>query len=124
MKAARLSWITASWGYYLGVKGGSVGIVVNLLGQATVRFKERDKPPTTLQHLQHAEEAVRWAEEWLGREHGEAAGMADKSARWRKGDASPAQLQFARRLGIQVPEGATKGHVSALIDQKLARRGA
>lgn len=43
-----------------------------------------------------------------------------KSASWRKGQATAAQVSKARQMGIVVPEDATKGEVSELIDSVVA----
>lgn len=45
-----------------------------------------------------------------------------KSASWRRTDPSEAQLRHARGLGLEIPEGAKKGDVAALIDQRYASR--
>jgi len=58
------------------------------------------------------EAAMTWAEaeaEEVG------AVLAQKSARWRKGPATDAQLRMARQYGAVIPAGATKGDVSDLI---------
>ncbi|MGH2947300.1 MAG: DEAD/DEAH box helicase [Solirubrobacteraceae bacterium] len=41
--------------------------------------------------------------------------LADASARWRRAPISDAQADLLRRLGIQAPDGATKGDASDLI---------
>lgn len=119
---AKAAWLTAPWGYHLGLPEGSLGIVVDLLGQATVRFKARGEQPETLERFPDAEQAVRWAEHWLGVEHADSARLVERGARWRKDPPSERQLELARKLRILLPEGATRGHVSALIDQRLAKR--
>jgi superfamily II DNA or RNA helicase len=45
-----------------------------------------------------------------------------RQARWRMGQPSPKQLGLCRRLGIQVPRGATAGDVADLIDQDRVGR--
>jgi superfamily II DNA or RNA helicase len=45
--------------------------------------------------------------------------ITDREATWRDGSASDAQRAFARKLGIKVLPGWTKGEVAAAIDQKL-----
>jgi len=46
----------------------------------------------------------------------------NKSASWRKTKPSDKQLALCKSRGIQVPEGASKGDVSALIDGQFASR--
>jgi len=63
------------------------------------------------------ETAMAWAEaeaEELG------AYLARRGARWRKGEASEAQLNYARALGCVVPEGANKGLVGEMISKAKA----
>ena len=63
--------------------------------------------------------AMAWAEaeaEEMG------AYLARKGARWRKGAATEAQLNFARSLGCTVPEGANKGLVGDMISKAKATR--
>lgn len=43
-----------------------------------------------------------------------------KSARWRKGDASTAMIEYARSLGIIVPEKPRAGDLSCIIEVKRA----
>lgn len=50
-----------------------------------------------------------------------AAFSTSRSARWRKGKPSPAQLDFARSLGIEVGV-MSRGELSAAIDVRIASR--
>lgn len=133
---ARYTWLTASWGYYLAVPperghadgtpgrpGGQLGVVVNQLGQGTVRWKLRGEAPVTLERAETVEGAIRWAEEWVDTEHGHARAIVDGAAPWRKRPASEAQIGLLRRLRVPVREGLTAGQASALIEQAMAQRG-
>lgn len=53
-----------------------------------------------------AEDHVRRAGAWA---------LVDPSARWRKAPMTPAQVGMLDRLGVEIPEGATKGAASDLI---------
>lgn len=59
----------------------------------------------------------------IAQDYAEPSPLTDRNASWRTSEAPAtyAQIQFARRLGIMVPEGATKPQVSALIDEALLR---
>jgi len=48
--------------------------------------------------------------------------LADASARWRRAPMSDAQARLLRRLGIQAPDGATKGDASDLIARAQGAR--
>lgn len=48
--------------------------------------------------------------------------LVDKQRGWRKTRPSQAQLDLAVRLGVTVPEGASKGEVASLIDAVFASR--
>ena len=47
--------------------------------------------------------------------------LADSSARWRRAPMNDAQARRLRRLGVAVPERATKGQASDLITLAEAR---
>jgi superfamily II DNA or RNA helicase len=69
------------------------------------------------------EMALSWAEEEATERGGHGAlTLTRKSSRWRKEPASAGQLNFARNLGIKLPEGATKGQASEAIDTTMAGR--
>jgi superfamily II DNA or RNA helicase len=46
----------------------------------------------------------------------------EKGRRWRSGRPSAAQLAMAGRLGLDVPEGATKGQLSEMISRQFASK--
>ena len=48
--------------------------------------------------------------------------LVSRSAKWRTNPPSAKQVDFARRLGIVVPEGWSKGDVSEAISAVLAQR--
>ena len=47
--------------------------------------------------------------------------LIDPNARWRQDPCSEGQQRYARRLGVRLPDGCTKGMASQLIDQAKAR---
>jgi superfamily II DNA or RNA helicase len=75
------------------------------------------------------EEGVAWCEDLVQHVTDGVFSNSDtntysKTASWRKGNAEPSdsQLQYAKRLRVQVPDGATKSEVSILIDTAVASR--
>lgn len=120
---AKYSWLTAPWGYYLAMPEGTLGVVVNLLGQGIVRWKPRNDRPQEVGRHEDAETAIRAAEAWVdSQDNGEGRSLIARNARWHKDEPSDKQLKYARFLGVRVPEGATKGHVKALIDRALMQK--
>jgi hypothetical protein len=65
--------------------------------------------------------AMSWAEQAANRDDG-ADVIGGKARAWHKRPAGDKQLAFARRLGIQVPEGARALEVSDAIDHVVASR--
>ncbi len=67
------------------------------------------------------EQGFAWAEDVAGEEQGLFALNLMRSASWRRGkDVSDGQRDYAARLGLAIPDGATKGQVAELIDQRKA----
>src|SRR5690606_29874223 len=67
--------------------------------------------------------AFAWGEDIAQEMGGESGSLTlNKAASWRKTKPSDKQLAMCRRFGLVVPEGASKGDVSALIDVHFASR--
>lgn len=67
--------------------------------------------------------AFAWGEDVAQDMGGLSAGMTlNKTSSWRKTKPSDKQLALCRQRGIQVPENASKGDVSALIDAQFASK--
>jgi superfamily II DNA or RNA helicase len=67
--------------------------------------------------------AFSWGEDVAVEMGGETGSMTlNKKASWRRGMPSDKQLTMCRQRGIEVPEGATKGDVSTLIDTHMASK--
>lgn len=67
--------------------------------------------------------AMQWAEQLV--DDAVSSGFATedygrKGASWRRGTPTEKQVAFARRLGVDIPEGCDSGTLSALIDAKKA----
>jgi superfamily II DNA or RNA helicase len=123
--ATRNAWVPTSWGYALSVMGkGQMGVIENLLGQATVRWKEQGRRPIQLGEPRYndARDAVIWADQWISREAGGVGRLLDRDAAWRDGAPSEKQIEYLKRLKIIYPANITKGQASSLIDRERARR--
>ena len=67
--------------------------------------------------------AFAWGEDVASEMGGTTASMTlNKSSSWRKTKPSDKQLSMCRRFGIEVPDDASKGEVSALIDTLFASK--
>lgn len=65
--------------------------------------------------------AFAWGEDVAVDMGGDSGGVTlNKKASWRKRKPSDPQISKCARMGIQIPEDATQGDVSVLIDSKLA----
>jgi len=124
-----LAWVKTPFGYALGVMGkGQLGIVLDLLGNATLRLKVPHEEPQSLGRYLGILEAVRGADEWVRQEAPDLMAMLNRQARWRTGDATPKQIAFLGKLKdndgkpVQYPPSLTKGQASALIDRYKKER--
>lgn len=67
--------------------------------------------------------AFAWGEDIAQEMGGESGALTlNKASSWRKTKPSDKQLAMCRRFGLVVPEGASKGDVSALIDVHFASK--
>jgi superfamily II DNA or RNA helicase len=67
--------------------------------------------------------AFAWGEDTAQEMGGESGSLTlNKASSWRKTKPSDKQLAMCRRFGLVVPEGASKGEVSALIDTHFASK--
>lgn len=71
-------------------------------------------------HYQSVDEAKGAADDLALDLHAGENILAKKKASWRREPATPAQLRMLTRLGVAVPEGATKGAAAQLITHHLA----
>lgn len=114
-----LIWVRIPAGYAASLlEGRQIGLVEDLLGHWNVRFKEAYSPAQDLGSYPNAERAAVAAEEWVLGNHPGDYHMLGANQKWRKDPPSEAQLGLARRLGISIPEGITKGALSVLISAK------
>jgi len=123
-QVATLRWVKVAWGYGLSLQDCSLGVVVDLLGQATVRIKYPNEFPVTLGRYPHPATGIEAAEAWVRDHEPDALVLVRKKAAWHSDAPTEAQLTYAARLKVVLPPGATRGRVSALISAAKAKRSA
>lgn len=114
----RLHWLDVDGRWVLSAGGGD-HLVLDPIGEDAfqVLLLKNDRARILARNLDlgYAQGA---AEEAIRRRG--AMGLADKEAKWRKGDPSDGQLGYIRKLGVEVyPQ--TKGEAADLIDMEIAR---
>lgn len=119
LSGAKLTWVSTSYGYTCSLMGeGQLAVVVDLLGQATVRFQKVGAVTEPLGEFQGVAAAIAWAEGWAGNEAPDVMHAARKNARWHQDAPTQKQLNILKYLAVKpLPEGLTKGWASALIEQ-------
>jgi superfamily II DNA or RNA helicase len=113
-----MAWVKTSYGYALDLLGGdALGIVVNHLGGAEIRLKERTSKPISLGYEADAQLAVRFGERWVLDARPDTGKMLNMKAPWRNDGsmATQKQLDYLRYLRVDAPPGLTKGQAATLI---------
>lgn len=119
---ANLLWIQTQYGWAMSLPGRQlVGVVVDLLGHATVKIQTQEQRFTLAKYMSE-EEGIREGERWIIEQHPDIGALKRPDARWRQQEPTEKQLELCRRFGILVPVGATKGDLSNLIDQHMTKR--
>jgi len=100
----------------------SVVVISDLLGKWHIRgdvngYKVRDVRPTFEEALKEAD----WKVGMLGGKG--LRTLVQRAPKWGEGAPSEVQLKVCRRLQIVVPPGATKGEVSAKLNEAFLLRG-
>jgi superfamily II DNA or RNA helicase len=119
-RLTELAWTKQGDAYVLPVGRGRVTLSADLLGEWWVRGQVGGKPvEIAAQNLAGAFNAADGAV--LG------AGVVDRAvlmreARWREAGPSEKQVSLCRKLRIPIPNGATRGMVSAALDRHFAGR--
>jgi ATP-dependent helicase IRC3 len=135
----RLAWTKIPSGYILGLIGrGDIGVVTDLLGHASVRFKPKagassnfinepghSNKPVEVGHYDDEYQALEAAENWVYANHSDIAGLSDRHASWRTENTplTVNQASMLKRLRVDYPVGITKGQASVLIGKALAKKG-
>jgi len=120
-----LSWVKTSFGYAIscptapGRPSAQMGLIVDPLGRVHLEIKQRGFGRQKLGQFPSVQHGIDGAESYA-REQFEGYRVSMKDAKWRTGTPSAKQLEFAKKLGLQVPAGATKGQVATMIDARVA----
>ena len=120
-KLSELAWRKSAEGYVLAVNRDLVTIMQDLRGDWVVRGRIGEKQAEI--SAQNMPGAFNAADRFI-LESGGVKGYLVRDARWKQDSPTPAQLRLCRTLKINVPPGATKGMVSAAIDQVYMKRRA
>ena len=115
-----LAWRQQGDGYFLPVEHGRVTLGKDLLGEWWVRGKVGDKPIEI--HSQNLSGAFNAADAVISRSGNRR--LYERDAHWRDASPSVKQVALCKKLGIQIPVGATKGRVSAALDAHFSGRRA
>lgn len=118
---SELAWRTSTDGYMLAVDRELVTLSKDLrdewwvkgtLGGKQVEIHSQNLPGA----FNCADRIIRDA---LGREK---MGFIKRDVKWRNDPPTPGQIKFCRKLGLTIPQGASKGQVSEAIDAKLLHK--
>jgi ATP-dependent helicase IRC3 len=113
-----LTWVRTSYGYALDAGNGiTLGVVVNTLGQGTVRVKVSREKAQTIDFGQTEQEAISKAEAYVKAHYADQHSLLNRNARWRHSSApaTQKQLDYLRWLRADIPAGCTKGQAAMLI---------
>lgn len=121
MAKARIAWVSTKTGFAVGLTDETV--VLEAREDNWVAYAIPHDSSNPVRQLGR-NESLEWtqgvAEDYV---RGHPAGnLASRTAPWRKGQPSAKQIDFARRLAIQVDPQWTKGQLSEKIDEVLANR--
>ena len=114
-----LAWRQQGEGYWLPVDHGRITLAKDLRGDWWARGTLAGKPmEIQAQNLAGAFNAVDRAV----LEFGGNKSLYARDARWREAPPSPAQVSLCKKIKLDIPAGATRGMVSAALDQHFASR--
>jgi hypothetical protein len=114
-----LGWRKSADGYQIAVNRDLVSLQQDLRGDWQIKGKVGDVPVDL--SAQNLPGAMNAADNFI-LAHGGIKPILARNSRWKGDPPTMKQISLCRVLHITVPPGATKGQVSAAIDQKMARR--
>jgi ATP-dependent helicase IRC3 len=114
-RLSELAWRKSGDGYMLAVNRDLVTIAQDLRGDWQINGRIGDAVAEL--SAQNLPGAMNLADRFI-LDHGGIKPVLTRDSRWRGDPPTEKQLGLCRVLKIQVPAGATKGQVSAAIDQK------
>ena len=118
---SELAWRTSTDGYMLAVNRDLVTLSKDLRDEWWVKGNLAGKQVEIhSQNLPGAFNAAdRIVQDALG--HGKMA-LIKRDVKWRQDPPTTGQIALCKKLGLSIPQGSTKGQVSAAIDSKLGRK--
>lgn len=125
-KFCQLSWVGIGDALYLNLGERQLRAQENLLGHWYVEGRSKKsggwvpvgEPEPSLNKL------MARVEPWVRQRMPDEAKLVSRHARWRGGAPTEKQVAYAVSLGIDVPEDATRGWVSSMINARKAQRQA
>ncbi len=114
-----LAWRQQGDGYFLPVKKERLTLARDLRDEWWVRGTIDGKPIEI--HAQNLAGAFNAADREVLAD-GERRRLLERGASWRELGPSQKQIDLCRRLGLDIPAGATRGMVSAAIDAKMSAK--
>lgn len=116
---SELAWRKSAEGYMIAVGRDIVSITKDLRDEFQVHgWVNAQKAEMSAQNLPGA---FNMADRFIT-EHGGEKRLLARDARWRNDKPTDAQVGLCKKIGLPIPNGATKGQVSAAISAKLGRR--
>jgi len=117
-RLSELAWRKSAEGYCIAVNRDLVTITKDLREEWQIRGRVGDVVAEL--SSQNLPGAMNLADRWI-MDHGGVKGYLQRDVKWRGDPPTEKQLGLCRILKIAVPPGATKGQVSAAIDNKRIR---
>ena len=101
-----------------------MGVVVDLLGAATVKHQLPGERVRVLGQFPEEQQALTWAEEMVSRDFPGDLPLVNRDAAWRQRKDPPTekQLLWCGKMGVRVPDGATKADVQVILSRAFAER--
>lgn len=124
-KVCKLRWHAIGEGFQLSLpENGLLRTKSDEMDRWTVwRFDKRSRAwDQLLGPVSSQDDLLRQAEGWYQETYPDTIPLVSKSARWRRKEPTTKQINYARRLGVTVPPGASSGQVSDAIDKRLNGR--
>ena len=89
-----MAWVKVGSGYALSLSKGSIGVVVNLLGGATVKHHLPGERVRVLGQLPDEQQALTWAEEMVSKDFPADLSLVNRNAPWRRRKDPPTEKQL------------------------------
>ena len=120
---ATMTWVKTGYGYALSLGKGTLGIVVNLLGQATLKLHWPGESVRFLGQFPNEQQAITRAEAMVKADFADSLPLVNRNAAWRHRNEPPTekQLYWCERMKLRVPAGATKADVQVILSRAFSQ---